>query len=229
MKLLHLDSGILGDHSVTRRLSAALVDRIRRETPEAEIVHRDLVARPLAHLTGAHLAAAATPANDEAAVDPAVAADVAESRAALQEFIDADVIVIGAPMYNFTVPTQLKAWIDRIAVAGKTFRYTEKGPVGLMGGKRVIVASSRGGFYGAGTPLAAIDHQETYLQAVFAFLGIDDVTFVRAEGVGIGAEQKRTAIETAEREIGALTFVNANARLRAAVAMSPALREVAVA
>jgi FMN-dependent NADH-azoreductase len=104
-------------------------------------------------------------------------------------------------MYNFGVPSQLKAWIDRIAVAEKTFRYTEKGPEGLAGGKNVIVVSSRGGFYGPGTPAAAMDHQESYLRAVFGFLGVTDVTFVRAEGVALGAEQREKALAEAKSEL----------------------------
>jgi FMN-dependent NADH-azoreductase len=104
-------------------------------------------------------------------------------------------------MYNFGVASQLKAWIDRIAVAGKTFRYTEKGPEGLAGGKKAIVASSRGGFYGPGSPAASLEHQESYLRGVFGFLGITDVTFVRAEGVALGTEARDKAIEAARAEV----------------------------
>jgi len=118
----------------------------------------------------------------------------------MAEFLAADVIVIGAPMYNFGIPSQLKAWIDRLAVTGKTFTYTPQGPKGLAGGKTVIVASSRGGYYGAGTPLAMIDHQENYLKSTFGFLGITDIRFVRAEGVNISMEAKQQAIAAAEQE-----------------------------
>ena len=116
----------------------------------------------------------------------------------------ANIVVVGAPMYNFGIPSQLKAWIDRLAIAGKTFRYTEAGPVGLAGGKKVLIASSRGGFYGAGTPAAFLDHQETYLRGVFGFFGITDVAFIRAEGVAIGPEQRAEAVRTAEAQISAL-------------------------
>jgi len=112
--------------------------------------------------------------------------------------------VIGAPMYNFAISSQLKAWLDRILVAGKTFRYTANGPEGLAGGKRVIVASSRGGFYGKDTPAAAMDFQEPYLRAAFAFIGIHDVEFVRAEGIAIGDEQKAAALKSARSTIGTL-------------------------
>ena len=118
----------------------------------------------------------------------------ASSQAALQEFLEADVVVIGAPMYNFTIPTQLKAWLDRILVAGKTFRYSEKGPEGLAGGKRVIVAVSRGGVYGAGTPAAAAEHAETYLRVVLGFVGITDPEFIIAEGIALGADQRAAAL-----------------------------------
>jgi FMN-dependent NADH-azoreductase len=122
----------------------------------------------------------------------------------MDEFLDADVIVLGSPMYNFGIPSQLKAWIDRIVVAGKTFRYTANGPEGLAGGKRVIVASSRGGFYGAGTAGAVMDFQENYLRAVLGFVGITDVQFVRAEGIAVSAEHKERALATARDAIGTL-------------------------
>ena len=114
----------------------------------------------------------------------------------LDEFLAADTIVIGAPMYNFTLPTQLKAWLDRILVAGKTFRYTENGPEGLAGGKRVIVALARGGFYDAGSPASALEHLETYLRGVFNFIGIEP-EFVAADGLAIGPEQREQSISQA--------------------------------
>ena len=191
MNLLHIDSSILGQDSASRELSAAIVARLRRESPEAEVTYRDLAANPLPHLSAGSLAGA----------DPAEAADAA---GAMDAFLAADVIVIGAPMYNFGIPSQLKAWIDRIMVAGKTFRYTANGPEGLAGGKRVIVASSRGGFYSEGTAGAVMDFQENYLRAVLGFLGITDVEFVRAEGVAVSAEHKEQALATARDAIGTL-------------------------
>ena len=153
-KLLHIDSSVLGPHSVSRQLSAAIVDRLRRATPDLDVRYRDLTVTPLTHLSGAHLAAAQGATNPSADV----AQELASGQAALDEFLAADTIVLGAPMYNFTIPSQLKAWIDRIVVAGKTFKYDAQGPKGLAGDKRVIVAISRGGFYGPGTPAAALDH-----------------------------------------------------------------------
>ena len=142
MKLLHIDSNILGQGSVSRTLSAEVVAALRAGHPGIEVTYRDLSADPLAHLTSAHIGAL-----QGAAVDPALEQDIAAGQSALDEFLAADIVVIGAPMYNFGIPSQLKAWIDRLAVAGKTFRYTGAGPQGLCGGKKVIVASSRGGVF----------------------------------------------------------------------------------
>jgi FMN-dependent NADH-azoreductase len=200
MKLLHIDTSILGQNSVSRQLTAAIVARLQAVHPALEIRYLDLGAEPLAHLSGAHLAAAqgATPES------AALALDLQRGREALETFLAADIIVVGAPMYNFTVSSQLKAWIDRVCVAGKTFRYGDTGPQGLAGGKKVIIASSRGGFYGPQTPAAALEHQESYLRGVFAFLGITEVTFVRAEGVNISPDQRQAAITAATAEAAQL-------------------------
>jgi FMN-dependent NADH-azoreductase len=155
MKLLHIDSSVLGPHSVSRQVSAAIVDRLQEATPDLNVTYRDLTAAPLAHLSGSHLAAA------QGAVPEAVQQDLAAGQTVLEEFLAADIVVIGAPMYNFTIPSQLKAWIDRILVAGKTFKYSAQGAEGLAGDKRLIIAIARGGFYGAGTPSAAVEHHET--------------------------------------------------------------------
>ncbi|MCA1467029.1 NAD(P)H-dependent oxidoreductase [Bradyrhizobium sp. IC3195] len=189
MKLLHIDSSVLGPHSVSRQVSGAIVDRLRQATPSLQVVYRDLSQTPLAHLSGSHLAAA------QGAPAPAeLGPDLAASAAALEEFLAADIVVIGAPMYNFTIPSQLKAWIDRILVAGKTFRYGAAGPEGLAGSKRVIVAISRGGHYGAETPYAAGEHLETYLRWVFGFMGITSVEFIPADGIQLGPEHREKAI-----------------------------------
>ncbi|HKE49391.1 MAG TPA: FMN-dependent NADH-azoreductase [Rhodanobacteraceae bacterium] len=185
MKLLHIDSSALGAHSVTRELTAAIVAAKQRQNPTLEVTYRDLAAQPLPHWT---------PVAD--AADPAAVA----AQAVMDEFLSADVVVIGAPMYNFGIPSSLKAWIDRVMIAGKTFRYTANGPEGLAGGRKVIVASARGGFYGAESD---IDFQEAYLRHVFGFIGITDVEFVRAEGIGIGPEQRAKAVNDAHAEIHA--------------------------
>jgi len=192
-KLLHIDSSVLGPHSVSRQVSAAVVERLRQAVPGLQITYRDLATTPLPHLSGAHLAAAqgATPS------DPAIQQDLATGQAVLEEFLAADIVVIGAPMYNFSIPSQLKAWIDRIAIRDKTFTYGPNGPQGLAGGKRVIVTLSRGGHYGADTPMAAFEHLETYLRSVFSFIGVTDLAFIAADGVQIGPEQRETAVKSA--------------------------------
>jgi FMN-dependent NADH-azoreductase len=189
MKLLHIDSSVLGPHSVSRQVSAAIVDRLRKATPVLDIVYRDLSSTPLAHLSGSHLAAA-----QGAAADTAMQHDLAAGQAVLEEFLAADIVVLGAPMYNFTIPSQLKAWIDRILVAGKTFKYGTQGPEGLAGNKRVIVAISRGGIYGAGTPAAVGEHLETYLRWVFGFIGVANPEFIAADGIQMGPEQREKAL-----------------------------------
>ncbi|RUL66137.1 FMN-dependent NADH-azoreductase [Dyella dinghuensis] len=189
MKLLHIDASSLGQHSVSRQLTAAAVNKLRQEHPALDVTYRDVSSNPLPHWT---------PVVDAQSEAAQLGNEV------MDEFLAADVIVIGAPMYNFSIPSQLKAWIDRISVAGKTFSYTEAGPKGLAGGKRVIVASSRGGIYSSG-PAAGLDFQEAYLRAVFGFLGITDLQFVRAEGVNVSAEHKTNAIAAAHNTIGTLT------------------------
>jgi FMN-dependent NADH-azoreductase len=200
MKLLHVDSSILGEGSVSRELSAHVVETFQRNHPGLAITRLDLAATPIGHLSAAHLAAAqGAPVQDEA-----LKQDVALGQAALEAFLAADIVVVGAPMYNLGVPSQLKAWIDRISVAGVTFRYDEQGPVGLCGGKKLVIASSRGGVYSEGSPAAAFDHQETYLKVAFGFLGITDITFIRAEGVAMGADARTGALDSARRETAAL-------------------------
>jgi FMN-dependent NADH-azoreductase len=171
--ILHIDASINGDSSASRQLTRSLVEGIAAPSGDT-IVYRDLAADPLPHLTLDHFA------------DTSV----------LDEFLAADTIVIGAPMYNFSLPSQLKAWIDRILIAGTTFRYTENGPEGLAGGRRVIVALARGGFYDEGSPAASLEHLETYLRGIFNFIGIEP-EFVAADGLAIGPEQREQSIQQA--------------------------------
>jgi FMN-dependent NADH-azoreductase len=200
MKLLHIDASILGANSASRQLSETVVKRLRNITPDLDVTYRDLAAGPLAHLSGAHLAAArgATPES------PALQQDLAASQAALEEFLAADIVVIGAPMYNFTIPSQLKAWIDRILVAGRTFRYGANGPEGLAGNKRVIIAISRGGLYGPGAPAAVLEHLETYLRGVFSFIGVRNPELIVAEGLLLGPEQRESSMQRALQAADAL-------------------------
>ncbi len=189
MKLLHIDSSALGDYSVSRQLSADIVAELKQQASDIQISYRDLAAQPLPHWTPA--------------VADAGTAEGREGNTLVEEFLASDVVVIGAPMYNFGISSQLKSWIDRIAVAGKTFRYTEQGVEGLAKGKQVIIASSRGGMYVDG-PFAAFDHQETYLTALLGFLGVTDLTFVRAEGLALSPANKEQSVKSAKNSIPSL-------------------------
>ncbi|CAG9200801.1 FMN-dependent NADH-azoreductase [Burkholderia vietnamiensis] len=198
MNILHLDSSMLGNSSITRELSAAVAAGLRAQHPSAHVTYRDLVHDEIRHLTGP--IAAGFRQIDVGAFDDATAHEHQLSEVLVTEFLASDVIVIGAPMYNFSVPSQLKAWLDRVAQPGRTFRYSENGPVGLAGGKQVIVASARGGYY-AEAPLARMDFQESYLKAFFGFLGITDVRFVRAEGVSKGQAVRDQGIALARASV----------------------------
>ena len=197
MNLLHIDASVLGEHSVSRQVSAAIVTRLRAADPHLTVTYRDLAAQPIPHLSGLHLAAA-----HGAEVPAETQAELVGTQAVLGEFLAADVVVVGAPMYNFTLPTQLKAWIDRILVAGKTFRYSATGPEGLAGGKRVIVAMSRGGYYGEAN--AAAEHVESYLKTVLGFIGVTDLTFIAADGIQVGPEHREKALKGALETAGML-------------------------
>jgi FMN-dependent NADH-azoreductase len=197
VNVLHIDSSILGDQSVSRKVSAAAVASLVAANPGANVTYRDLDARPAPHQSGALMAARGL---DPAARNPDQAREVAEADAVLDEFLAADAVVIGVPMYNFGIPSTLKSWIDHLAVAGKTFSYSEAGVQGLAGGKRIILASSRGGFYGPDSPAASLQHQESYLRGFFGFIGISDVEVVSAEGVNYGPDHKQKALDGAVAE-----------------------------
>lgn len=195
MKVLQLDSSILGEASISRQLTRQVVERILENQPAAKVVHRELGSEPVAHLTGELLATRGTVAdllnelqNREARFDEELIA----------ELKSADVLVIGAPLYNFTVPTGLKAWIDRIAVAGKTFHYTEKGPEGLVTGKKAVIVATSGGSY-ADSPVDTM--HVGYLKQVLNFIGITDIEVVRAPGLAIGAEVRAHSIAKAKGQI----------------------------
>ena len=178
MTILHIDASINGDQSASRTISGKIVEQLKSAPWGEEIVYRDLAANPLPHLT----------------------LDAFADTSVLDEFFAADTIVIGAPMYNFTLPTQLKAWIDRLAIAGTTFRYTENGPEGLVKDKRVIIALARGGLYGEGSPAAALEHLETYLRGMFNFIGVEP-EFVSADGLGLSPEQREASLNQAFGEV----------------------------
>ena len=199
MNLLHIDSSILGEQSATRELGAAWVARWQLRNPDGAVRHVDLAREPLAHLSVDVFAARDA---IDATRNASLQRDVDADRAALDAFLAADTIVIGAPMYNFSIPSQLKAWIDRIVVAGKTFRYTANGPEGLAKDKKAVLLIGRGGVYSDG-PAAPMDFQETYLRNVLGFIGITDVEVIRAEGLSMGAETRAAAIDAAHRVIAA--------------------------
>jgi FMN-dependent NADH-azoreductase len=189
MNLLHIDSSILGDASASRELTRAIVERLKTEQPDVQVTYRDLAADPLPHYSAESLTGQAPGAS-------------ARDAATLEEFLAAEVIVIGAPLYNFALPSQLKAWIDRISIKGRTFRYGPLGPEGLAGGRRVIVALSRGGVYESG---AGTEFGESYLRFLFGFLGVTDLTFVRAEGLNVSAEHRARSLGSAHTAIAALS------------------------
>jgi FMN-dependent NADH-azoreductase len=172
--ILHIDASINGENSASRAISHSIVEQLKNGQWGEEVAYRDLAAEPLPHLT----------------------LDAFADSSVLDEFLAADTVVIGAPMYNFTLPTQLKAWIDRIVIAGKTFRYGESGPEGLAKGKRVIIALARGGVYSEGSPASALEHLETYLRGVFNFIGIGP-EFVVAEGLNLSSDHRQQALDFA--------------------------------
>jgi FMN-dependent NADH-azoreductase len=194
VKLLHLDSSIMGENSASRAISAAIVDQIVKTHHQVDVTYRDLAGEPIPHLT----------------LDTFMALDRGRD---VQQFLDTDILVIGAAFYNFSIPSQLKAWIDRIAVRGKTFARGETGPIGLAGGKRVIVALARGNVYGESSPYKSFEHAETLLRSIFTFLGITDIAFIIAEGLGRDDETRRTAIEAALGQARQILVLPADATL----------------
>jgi FMN-dependent NADH-azoreductase len=200
-KLLHIDSSILGDNSVSRQLTAQIVDSWKASHPGTDVSYLDLAIDTPSHLSADSLGFR-LPAGS--ALSDVQMRENAVSEALVSQFLASDVIVIGAPLYNFAIPSQLKSWIDRIAQVGRTFHYTDKGPQGLAGGKTVIVASTRGGVYSTTEASRAMEHQESYLQAVFGFLGITDVRFVRAEGLAMGDAMRAQALAAASQHISSL-------------------------
>ena len=199
MNILHIDasaSDAATSHS--RRLSAELVEQLKAANPGASVTYRDVAADRLPHVDTT-IREAWTP---EGEGDAALADTAARSKRLVDELKAADVVVIGSPMYNFTVPSTLKAWIDHVAIAGQTFRFTSSGAEGLLSGKAYLALSS-GGIYSQG-PFAGVEHLGTYLSAVLQFLGITPVEIVRAEGVAYGPEQDKAAMASAQERIAAL-------------------------
>lgn len=196
--ILHIDSSPLGDHSVSRKLTAKVLAELKVNHPDTKIVTRDLGTSPLPHLSGITVSAFFTPPEQR---NELLNEALKLSDEVIDELFAADVIVIGAPMWNFGIPSSLKAWVDHIARAGRTFKYGATGPESLLPlGKKVIIASSRGGIYTSG-PMQVMDHQETYLKSILGFIGLHDVSIIRAEGVAMGEEAVKAAMHLADNQL----------------------------
>lgn len=207
MKLLHIDSSILGNNSVSRELSRKITAQWVAGHPGTVIEYLDLAVDGPTHLSAESVGFRIPP---QGALSEGQKRENAVSERLVSQFLAADVVVLGVPLYNFAIPSQLKSWIDRIAQSGRTFTYTDKGPQGLAGGKTVIAALSRGGVYSSSDAGRAMEHQESYLQVVLGFLGVTDLRFVRAEGIAMGLEARAKAIAAADVEIKALAAEPAN-------------------
>lgn len=207
-QLLHIDSSILGGNSVSRQFTAQIVASWRAAHPATEVSYLDLAVETPSHFSADAMGFRLPPSSEQ--LSEVQKRENAISEALVSQFLAADVLVVGAPLYNFTIPTQLKAWIDRIAQVGRTFKYTDKGAVGLAGGKTVIVASTRGGMYSTSDAGNAMEHQESYLKTIFGFFGVTDVRFVRAEGLAMGEAAKAAALALAKLDVLTHTDVAAN-------------------
>jgi FMN-dependent NADH-azoreductase len=201
MNLLLVTSSLFGAASQSRQIAAEFVTAWRGSHPGTTVVERDLSPASIPHLSQDTLGALGTPADarTEAQQDAVAFAD-----ALIAEVEAADVIVLTAPMYNFTIPSTLKAWIDHVARAGRTFRYTANGPEGLLKGKKVFIVTGRGGAYSGDNPAKVLDFQEPYLRGVLGFLGLTDVTFIHVEGLGISPESAASGRDRARQAIGAI-------------------------
>ena len=196
--VLHINSSVRSNGSLSRQLSGELVARLAAQGHA--IVERDLAAQPVPHLTEAMMGAFFTPAEQRG---EQATADIRISDTLVDELLAADILVLAAPMYNFSVPSTVKAWIDHVARAGRTFQYTATGPVGLATGKKAYIVTASGGVYSEG-PGAGYDFLSTYLRAALGFIGITDITFVQAEGVALGDDAIAATLAKGRATIGAL-------------------------
>ncbi len=198
MKILRIDTSVSGADSTSRLLTQATVDHFRARYPDAEITELDFGSHPLPHIDPVTMGAIRFPVERQ---NEAMNAAHPAERTVLDQFLAADIVIVGAPMYNFTIPSSLKAWLDRLGVPGVTFSYSEAGPKGLAGGRRVIVVSSQGGLYELDAPF---EHHESYLRDFFAFIGIDTVEFIRANKIGFGPEAREQSLAEARLELAKL-------------------------
>ena len=197
--VLFVSSSLMSDASTSRRIAGELVQAMQTENPGLRITERHLQPDSMPHLSLELLGAFAKPADQRSASE---AGSVAFADRLIEEVEAADTIVIAAPMYNFSIPSTLKAWIDHIARGGRTFRYTANGPEGLLKGKKVHIVVSRGGSYTGESPAKALDFQEPYLRGVLGFVGLDDVSFIHVEGQAIGPEAAAKGLASARAQIG---------------------------
>lgn len=188
MNILHIDSSIMDTESVSKKLTAAVVAQLKQQHTDAEVTYLDLDQNPVGHLSGTAL------------MSP-TAEQIALSDRLIEQYLNADVLVLGVPMYNFTVPSTLKAWFDHVLVARRTFRYTAEGVEGLAGDKKVYLVSSRGGVYG---DEHALDFQEGFVRTALGFTGVTDIEVIRAEGVNLSPESKQQAISQAALQVDGL-------------------------
>jgi len=192
MRILQIKSSVFNGAGQSSRLADQFAELLRAQNPGAEVTQRDVVADPVPHLDGARAGAFLARPDQRTAAQQAV---IDYSDALIAELRRADTLVLGLPMYNFGVPSQLKAWFDHIARAGETFKYTAKGSVGLLTGKKAYVFGARGGIYGS-------EHsQEQFVREFLAFIGIADVEFVNAEGLAMGDESRNNSIATAQAAV----------------------------
>ena len=202
-RVLIIESSARQQDSVSRQLTQTFIKQWQAAHPKDEIPVRDLAVNPVPHLDINLLGGWMKPAEQRTDIEQA---SLERSNLLTDELLAADVLVLAAPMYNFTIPSTLKAWLDHVLRAGVTFKYTETGPVGLAGNKTVIVASSRGGVYSTSEALRALDHQESYLRTVLGFIGINEVDFIYAEGMGMGPEAQAKGIEQAKEQLETLAY-----------------------
>jgi len=198
MKILRIDTSVTQGESASRVLTQEITDHFREKHPQAEVTELDFATAPLPHIDPVAMGAIRFP---EERRDEAMQAAFPAERAVLDQFLASDVVIIGAPMYNFTIPSSLKAWLDRLGVPGVTFSYSEAGPEGLAGGRRVIVVLSQGGVYETDAPF---EHHQSFLRDFFSFIGINNVEFIRADKIGFGPEAREQSLADARAEIARL-------------------------
>jgi len=196
--VLVVTSSALAEHSVSSELVRDVVDGLRRRDPSTRLVVRDLGANPIPHLTtDAATAIRGEPSNEAQARVRALSDEL------IGEVQAADILVMGVPMYNFGIPSTLKAWFDHVLRSGATFRYTESGPEGLVKGKRAILVLAKGGYYSDG-PMQIMDSQEPHVRSMLNFIGVTDIHYIRAEKLALGPQEREKSIIAAKAAIGEL-------------------------